>query len=128
MKLSYQTIGEDLVAEIPEFAYIYEEHLSDHNEVLPHVLFGDFTRFVINVYRKSSRSPDYQNILTRCLHFIELMFESGDPKLDELAHVSFLENLSQAGSDYNSIKKHLRKLSLDHLRMIDGNGNYEKNN
>lgn len=114
-QFKYESIADNLVFEIPEFKEILIKHKNENGTVLPHVLFGDFTRFVIDHYRKSKNDSKSKIIFEKSLDFIENLLNSGDEKLEELAQVSFLENLLQAEEDYEEIKKHLRKNSLQTL-------------
>ncbi|MBP9815588.1 MAG: hypothetical protein KBC63_04720 [Candidatus Levybacteria bacterium] len=116
MKLSYDSVGETLIREVPEFAPIYNNHLSDYDEILPHVLLGDFTRFTVETFYKSEADEESNQLLSRCLNFIESLFESGDPKLEELAQVSFLENLNNE-KNYDAIAKRLGPVSRQHLKL-----------
>ncbi|HMS22821.1 MAG TPA: hypothetical protein PKA38_03605 [Candidatus Levybacteria bacterium] len=116
MKLSYNSIGATLIEEIPEFTPIYKDHLSDYDEILPQVLFGDFTRFIIETFNKSKNDEERDELLSRCLNFIESLFESRDPKLEELAQVSFLENLNNE-KEYNAITKRLGPISRQQLEL-----------
>lgn len=118
MQLEYSTIGEGLIASIPEFTDIYKEHVKYYDEVIPHLLFGEFTRFFLDVYSRSKDDSVLDDVVNRSLNFIELCFLSNDPKVDELAHVSFLENLL-GEPDYEDIKKRLMPISLKHLEMIE---------
>lgn len=117
-QFKYESIADNLVFEIPEFKEILIKHKNENGTVLPHVLFGDLTRFVIENYRKSKNDNKSKRVFEKSLDFIENLLNSGDGKLEELAQVSFLENLSQAEEDYEEIKKHLRKNSLQKLLRI----------
>lgn len=119
MELTYSTIGEYLVSRIPEFSESYEDHKKDQGEINPHVLFGDFTRFVIDTYRKSKEDTSAKALFERCLDFIEELMTSKEELLHELASVSFLENLWQAKDDYENIKKSLREESRKQMIIID---------
>ncbi|MDQ6772225.1 MAG: hypothetical protein M3024_04435 [Candidatus Dormibacteraeota bacterium] len=89
-----------------------KESVDFNEELLPHVLFGDLTRWVIDLYRKSHGHADTEKqrteILDRTLCFLETRFrDSEDTAAQDLIAVSFLENLHQAGSDYQGIKERL---------------------
>jgi hypothetical protein len=43
----YDTVAQRLVQVVPEFSGVVEEHRTDNDEILPHVLYGDLTRFVV---------------------------------------------------------------------------------
>ncbi len=107
--ITYENVGQLLVERIPEFRLLYEEHIKDNDVVLPHVLFGDFTRFVIDVFRKSKNNVEQKSVFERSIHFIKDLLESNNSKLEELAQVSLIENLHQAGSDFAEIKKYLAR-------------------
>ncbi|MFC4114469.1 hypothetical protein [Nonomuraea zeae] len=54
--LSYERVADLLRAQVPEFGPALQEHLTDFGEVLQHVLFGDFTRFVLDAHRQGQEA------------------------------------------------------------------------
>jgi hypothetical protein len=110
------------LAAIPEFAPELEAHLAFNHQMLPHVLFGDLTRWVIDLYRQSQGHSEDRpgEVLARTLRFLEDRFS--DP-LDAAAHdliaVSFLENLHQAGSDYRGLKEQMGPNLRSWLTRLD---------
>ena len=114
-----------LLERVPELHPIYEEHIADYDEVLPHVLMGDVTRFVIDLHKKSwarGRAEQEKKTLSSILEILEGALKSGNDQLQELVVVSFLENLEQDDSDYESLKKLLGKELSKHLAKIEGQG------
>ncbi|MCP4965810.1 MAG: hypothetical protein GY926_11290 [bacterium] len=87
--LTYGAIHAALVDAVPEFRPELEEHLSDHDgEVLPHLLFGDLTRFVL-----AARDRGDHALVERCLAFLESVVRSPRHRLLNLVAVSFVENV-----------------------------------
>ncbi len=116
-QLTCDTFGENLIEQIPEFTDAYLEHKKDNfGEVLPHLLMGDFTRLIINLYRKGEKNSELFN---RCIQFIESCFSKNEEKLVNLASVSFLENLYQAEDDYQNVKNCLGPLALKNLDEME---------
>jgi hypothetical protein len=106
--ITNENFFEVLLLRIPEFKSIYDEHVKDNRELLNHVLMGDFTRFVISAFR-STREPtvtvtEQTTLFRRCLGFLEEAMTSEDPSVRNLVRVSFLENLHQAGGDFEAIR------------------------
>lgn len=62
--------------------------LQTNDDLLPHVLFGDFTRFVIEAWRSGD-----SDLLGRCLDFLERALLEGDEKVLNLVEASFIENV-----------------------------------
>jgi hypothetical protein len=54
--ISYETIVPLLVEKIPPTRPILEAHVQDNAEILPHVFFGELTRFVIKAFRTKTTS------------------------------------------------------------------------
>jgi hypothetical protein len=108
IKVTFETFVQQLILHVPEFKPAYDEHVKNNPTPLLHVLTGDLTRFVIDIYRESkSGQPTEQQsrqLLSKCLSFLEESISSPDEKVQELLSVSFLENLDQADSDYDGIK------------------------
>jgi hypothetical protein len=87
--LTYETIAEVLVDAIPEFRPALEQHLRDQEgEVLPHLLFGDLTRFVL-----AARDGGDDALVERCLAFLDLAARSPRPRVTNLVAASFVENV-----------------------------------
>lgn len=73
---------------VPEFGEIIDEHLVDYEgELLPHVLFGDLTRFVLAANERGDH-----DVVARSLTFLDRALRDGDPDVENLVAVSFVEN------------------------------------
>jgi hypothetical protein len=72
----------DLQAAHPAVAGVVATHLADHDEVLPHLLMADITRWLV----ADGPQPAVLTILER--HFTE-----GDEHVQDVIALSFLENL-----------------------------------
>jgi hypothetical protein len=79
----------ELVQLLPALRPIYIEHLNDNGEMLPHVLMGDFTRFIVQNVTPPSNEQNVQPILDS----LEEALTGGNPELDNLVGVSFVESL-----------------------------------
>lgn len=115
--VTYQNVGECLVERIPEFATIFHTYLKEQDrQHLPHVLFGDFTRFVTQQFESMHTDPNAKDIVIRCLDFVEEILATGDAKLQDLVAASFLENLLESGNDrfrvIKSMKPYFGKTTL----------------
>src|SRR5690348_12854862 len=88
----------------PGFRSVYADHLRENDELLPHVLMGDFTRWYIQLFRDSQNESGLSMATRRELdgvsRFLEDEWEQGYPEVRELLVASFLENLHQANDDY----------------------------
>jgi hypothetical protein len=81
-------ISERVVAAVPEFSLEAREHVASNGVVLPHVLFGDFTRFVVAAFDRHD-----EQLVSRCLQLMETMLDQGDATIRNLVQVSFVENV-----------------------------------
>lgn len=86
--IAYPTVHEALRRAIPEFGDAVDEHVADNDEVLPHVSFGDLTRFVLAAHHDGDRE-----LVSRSLAFLERALREGDNGLQNLVAVSFVENV-----------------------------------
>ena len=82
---------QSLVARFPVFGGIYEEHVDDNSEVLPHMLFGDIVRQMVPMH------PEDAERISEVLAFLDAAYGAGDPDVQNLLEASFLENLPCAG-------------------------------
>lgn len=113
--ITYDNFVQQLLVAAPEILDIHQKHVKDNDEVLPHVLLGDVTRFVIEAHRRADTK-----LRTRILDFLENAVSSPDDKLQELVVVSFLENLHQAAEDYEGLKNLLGPNLRKNLFLVGG--------
>ena len=81
---------DELQGAVPEILPLLREHLSDYEEVLPHVLMGDVTRLAIS----AATAQRNDELLARLLGFLELKLGSTDEVAENIVLVSFIENLA----------------------------------
>lgn len=96
-----------MLVQVPELSRVYEEHRNIGKRILPHVLMGDITRFVIAQHQNELDSQTRSSILERCLDFLEKGITEEVEEVQELISVSFLENLAQSDALYDSIRSRL---------------------
>jgi len=87
-EIAYPEVVTMLVKTVPEFAATLDEHVKTFDELLPHVLFGDLTRFVTEAHNAGE-----DELVERCLRFLGDALTHGDPKVTNLVQVSFIENM-----------------------------------
>jgi hypothetical protein len=88
-QLTKASVATALVADVPEFSAALDEHLDDMGgDVLPHLLFGDLTRFLIAAHERGAAEP-----VPRTLQFLEGAIRHGDQYVKDLVAVSFIENI-----------------------------------
>jgi len=84
---------DQLLEAVPELRPAYEKHVSDYDELLAHVFFGDVTRYVAQKARLDKMGKDTP--LERTLRVMERCLTSGREEVQELVAVSFVENLME---------------------------------
>lgn len=87
-EMAYDDVVDRLVRRLPEFRDALNEHLRDNDGLLPHVLFGDLTRFVLR-----ARKDGHDDIVRRALAFLDEALRHGDERTKNLVAVSFVENV-----------------------------------
>jgi hypothetical protein len=78
-----------LLDAIPELVPVYKAHLTDNDELLPHVFMGDVTIFVI----AHSGNPSTRPVLQRLLGLFEDELAGEDDDAINVVLASFVENL-----------------------------------
>ena len=78
-----------MIRQTPDLKPAYDEHLKNNDELLPHVFFGDVTRFVIT----KIESSENHEMIAKLLEYLEEGLQSGDEEIENLIGVSFAENL-----------------------------------
>jgi hypothetical protein len=80
---------DELLVAVPEFRETFDEHVADYG-VLPHVLFGDLTRFVLAAHDRHD-----EDLERRSLSFLDHALRDGDKDVQNLVAVAFVENVDQ---------------------------------
>lgn len=110
-----------MVGRFEALAPLLKEHITDNmGEVLPHVFFGDLTRYVIALVAtvNSGGGLEPRRELRDILDFLEQSFSTGDQELRELIGASFLENLPRPGEEGSEVRSMLGTgLSAELRRM-----------
>jgi hypothetical protein len=103
--MKHRDFTEKLVSEIPVLVPLLEEHKLDNGELLPHVFFGDLTRYVSSLHKDSIKgNRNAEENLKRVLSALEAGMVSGIKEVEELIAVSFLENLDWGDPDFQHLK------------------------
>ena len=100
-ELTYDTFARHLRTDVPGFDRVYDEHVVDYDEVLPHVLLGDLVRFLSDEVQQHGTGSA---ALSPALALLERGMASPDPRLQELVAVSFLENLDRDDPSFLPIR------------------------
>lgn len=91
-----------LITEVSALKPLYDENLADYDELLPHVLFGDITRFVMDGF--AARRGRTREQAERILAVLEDAAGSENADVLNLISVSFLENLDSAADGYEQLR------------------------
>ena len=75
-------------------APVLDEHLAENEELLPHVLFGDVTRYASGLARRGELDD-----LDRLLSDLDGALDDSDDEVDNLICVSFVENAQGVTGD-----------------------------
>ncbi|MEX1207537.1 MAG: hypothetical protein WEE36_02890 [Acidimicrobiia bacterium] len=103
-----------LVHRFRVFLPILQEHLDDYDALLPHVLMGDLTRWVVSEFETHGES----GLLREVLDFIESSYSHGDDHEQEPIAVSFLENLPRPDENASKLRALLGPSLSKQLRVI----------
>jgi hypothetical protein len=101
-------------------AELLAEHKRDNDGTLPHVFMGDVARLTGDLARRGGSD---EAALDAILAIIESALTSGVADVQELATVSFLENLHQTGDAYAKIAGRLGPRSRRALDVVERVGN-----
>ena len=100
---------EQLVSRYPSLKPVFDEHVSDNfGEVLPHLFFGDLTRYVVAHFTEAQEGAhagtQAENELRRLLNDLENAYADSQEEIQELISVSFLENLPHPGEEASGVR------------------------
>jgi hypothetical protein len=108
-----------LVEAVPALRPLYQRHLDFHDgELLPHVWFGDLTRFVERAFSADGGQDRHDALMI--LGYLEDAMASGDPDVAELVSVSFLENLDSRRAGYQHIRAAMGPRLRKELALYEG--------
>ncbi len=91
-----------LLERVPELRTVYEEHIRDNDELLPHVWLGDVSRYIVQQVRSGETGP--ATSVERILSALDQWLAFGDEHVKELVSVSFVENLVEHDDVLESLK------------------------
>jgi hypothetical protein len=101
MTLTYETFPGKLREHVAGFSEVYDEHVRDNDEVLPHVLLGDLVDFLTE--RVHTEGAGSQSVRA-ALDLLERGMQAEDEKLQELISVSFLEDLDPEDTSFSQLE------------------------
>lgn len=81
---------QDLMRLVPELKPIYDQHLTENDTLLPHVLMADLARFAVDEVAGVRHRPAVVKLLSQ----LENGLSDGDSETRELIVASFAENLA----------------------------------
>ncbi|TWT96121.1 hypothetical protein Pla108_32030 [Botrimarina colliarenosi] len=93
---------EDLVERFDDLRTIFQEHVADNDEILPHLFMGDVTRYVLSGGSQRQELVRHLNDALR----------TGEEYIENLIAVSFVENLESE----EELERALRDAQADALR------------
>jgi hypothetical protein len=88
--LNPKALVDRVVAVVPALSALLGKHRSDNSELLPHVFFGDVTRFVVSGF---ADHPEHREDAEKILAVLEGAMHSPSEDVQNLVSVSFCENL-----------------------------------
>lgn len=102
IEITYDDFPDQLRIAVPGFAQVYDEHVADHDEVLPHVLLGELVRFLSSEVELHGAEAE---ALKPAMLLLEQGMASKDQRVQELVAVSFLENLDAGEPSFPAIRR-----------------------
>ena len=97
----------DLVRRFPATKAAFDQHLARNQaELLPHVFFGELTRWVVASLEMAPDSDDHKEA-KKVLDYLEESMAGEDETVRELIVASFLENLPDRGKPGGEIAERL---------------------
>jgi hypothetical protein len=103
-----------LIYRVPILLPLTQVHLDDYDELLPHVLLGEITRWAVQRYEADPADGN----LHAALNFMEEAFAADGADEIELIAASFLENLPTIGEDGAEIRALLGPAMTEWLRRF----------
>lgn len=105
-----------LVANFPYLEPLLQDHVEDFGEVIPHVFFGDLTRYAVTAFIQGDDMEQLKDLLAE----LERAFHAGNDEVANLIAVSFVENLPSPGEQGEDIRELLGPGLRAELENIQG--------
>jgi hypothetical protein len=102
-----------LVARYSGLAALRDEHLTDYGELLPHVLFGDVTRYAAGLARSGADDATLDSLLN---DLDSALGANRDDEVGNLIAASFVENAQGVPGD---AEERLRARLHDHPHLAE---------
>jgi hypothetical protein len=90
---SSKAFVKELLETVPELIPIYQKHIQDNDALLAHVLMGRVSEYVIDQLRAGQ--TDEPSPASRTIRFFEHAMTVEDDDVQEIIHVSFVENVAE---------------------------------
>jgi hypothetical protein len=92
-----ETFFQNLVAEVPEFSAIYDEHISFNDGLIPYPLMDEFARFFVEECKKSiGTGPNrkkHRDVFTHSVNFLEKSLEAKDAGIELMIRSTVSETI-----------------------------------
>jgi hypothetical protein len=107
-----------LIRRFPSLHVVFDEHVDSMDELLPHVFFGDLTRYIVSLLEASHRGDKQKTVELR--NILDLLEEhyAKNHDVQELISVSFLENLPRPGDKGSQLRSMLGPRLTSQLQLI----------
>jgi hypothetical protein len=108
-----------MVRVFPQFRSIRDEHVADNSEVLPHIVFWDFTLLTVAAFiADRPEGLDWRGVLS----YLDRQFAEGAKSVCDVIGTSFVGNLPGPDLPGAGIVRQLGpRLSVFHRLMFTGN-------
>ena len=99
------TFVHDLVDKFEDLRPLLEEHTAYYEELLPHVFFGDLTRYVVSLF--ASDDPQLRAEMNAIVAYLDGAYSTRAYEVKNLIGVSFVENLPILDEPHADIREAL---------------------
>lgn len=121
MSVSTIALSKEIAGLSATLAALLDEHTKDNfGEVLPHVFFGEVSRYAIALLQKSQSDNDLavRRELRSILDTLEAAMAKRVPDVQELIAASFLENLPSKGGPGSELRGMLGPTLSSQMRKM----------
>lgn len=117
--MEVDTFVQRLLARLPILDDVLQAHLTENEYLLPHVFFGDVSRFTLEQHdRLTGGDAAARSILATLFEVMEQGAAEGSEDVKELVSVSFLENLAGELAQHPSLSAFLTPALTRELEPI----------
>lgn len=118
--ITYHNAVDALLKRVPAFAAAraLDESGMSYDDDSPYLVFGDFARFIIDLVKRASDTPETADTLAKSFQLLGEMVTSSDDEVANLAEASVFEVLTDTPESIAATRQYLSGKALQVFEQV----------